>query len=171
MLNHDCMPNVCVFNYIDDLGRENNFNLIFRALDEIQEGTELCISYVALDMGYQERQRRLLEDYGFECECLRCDIESQWKENRRGGEGEGEGEEEGNEEEVKLGKGIRDLELPEEVDDSFPHSDFFEKHMCDCGGCLVPFPSSDDRSILNLKECNNCGGVRKDESAGAGEGS
>ncbi|XP_078167154.1 histone-lysine N-methyltransferase ASHR2-like [Carex rostrata] len=114
MLNHDCLPNVCRFDYVDDLHRENNTDFIFRALHEIKEGIEICTSYVGVTRGYRKRQRRLTEDYGFKCECNRCKLEGQLKENQVEEE---EAEQDNEEEEV----GEEELEMSDIDDDDFLH--------------------------------------------------
>lgn len=167
MLNHDCLPNVCRFDYIDDPHRENNTDFVFRALHEIKEGSEICTSYVGINRGYRERQRRLMEDYGFKCKCQRCKLESQLKENQ------GEEEEENEEEEIKVvqgeGVGAEELEMSDTGDDNILHAEYFERYICDCGGYLASLPPSQDGVVSNLRECNGCGIVRKDEPGGAGD--
>ena len=39
---------------------------------DIGPGEELCISYAALDLPYEERQRIFQYKYAFTCECPRC---------------------------------------------------------------------------------------------------
>jgi SET domain len=179
MLNHNCMPNVCGFDYVEDLDRENNTDLVFRALHEIKEGSEICISYVGVRRGYRERQKRLMEIYGFKCECERCKIESQWKENQ-GEEEEEETEEEieqkneeddevTEEEEVELGE--EESEMSQEGDGFFLIDDYIKRYICYCGGFLAPMPPSQNGVLSNLIECNGCGNISKDEPGDAGNAS
>ncbi|KAJ1704003.1 hypothetical protein LUZ63_003782 [Rhynchospora breviuscula] len=141
MINHDCLPNVCLFDNIDDPTRENNTDLIFRALHEIKEGSEICRSYVVLSREYRERHSLLIEYYGFKCKCDRCKIESKWFEN----EGEyAEGEEE-----------------MVEREGNFPHWDLLMRYTCKCGGTLAPLPPYPDGSVSDIIECNWCGVIRK----------
>ncbi|KAJ4733799.1 Histone-lysine N-methyltransferase ASHR2 [Rhynchospora pubera] len=143
MINHDCLPNVCRFGNIDDPTRENNTDLIFRALHEIKEGSEICRSYVVRSDEYRERHSWLIEYYGFRCKCDRCKIESKWF----GNEGEYADEEE---------------ELVErEV--NFPHWDLLMRYTCKCDGTLAPLPPYPDGSVSDIMECNWCGIIRKYE--------
>jgi hypothetical protein len=48
----------------------------FYAMRDIQYGEELCISYVTLEDGVEERRRTLQENWYFHCECNRCHAES-----------------------------------------------------------------------------------------------
>lgn len=42
------------------------------ALVDVEEGTELCISYTSTACGPSERQEHLSEHFGFSCDCERC---------------------------------------------------------------------------------------------------
>ncbi|XP_073000540.1 histone-lysine N-methyltransferase ASHR2 [Typha latifolia] len=135
--NHDCLPNACRFDYVDD----RNADIVVRAIHEVPEGREVCISYFPVNWTFKERQRRLLEDYGFRCECDRCRVEIEWKED----------------------------EMEEDEEDNngdFPHAYFFVRFMCDrenCGGTLAPLPPSPDGMVSDVMECNVCGRMRKEE--------
>ena len=41
---------------------------------DVAAGTELCDSYIDLELPFADRQRELLE-YGFICDCARCERE------------------------------------------------------------------------------------------------
>lgn len=173
LFNHDCLPNACRFDYIDDPNRDNNTEFTFRALHQIAEGSEVCISYVRVIRGYKERQNMLLEDYGFKCECDRCKIESQWKENH--GEVEEDMGDENRQDEMEEGEGEEDVQGEmemegenggEEDDEDFPHQYFFVRYVCECGGTMAPLPPSHEGVSSDLMECNMCGTVRKDEFGG-----
>ncbi|CAM9352257.1 unnamed protein product [Choristocarpus tenellus] len=80
-MNHSCLPN-CIVRYPDRMskdmfgsGRSENKSLpmvaAVIATQDIEEGEELCQSYVDNNLALYER-RALLEDYGFLCNCLRC---------------------------------------------------------------------------------------------------
>lgn len=174
LFNHDCLPNVCRFDYIDDTNRENNTDFSFRALHEIAEGSEVCISYIRVTMGYRERQKVLMQDYGFRCECDRCKIESQWKENQGDEEDAGEENKGGAVEEMEGeddGEGEMEMmeeENGEEYDEDFPHQYFFVRYVCECGGTLAPLRPSHEGISSDLVECNLCGSVRKDEFGNTG---
>lgn len=141
MFNHDCLPNACRFDY------EGRKEIIVRAVHEISQGREVCLSYFPVNWTYKERQERLMEDYGFECRCDRCEIEKNWKDEEDGDGNDGMMEEE------------------EEVEGDFPHQFYFVKYLCDrenCGGTMAPLPPSGG-VVSDLLECNVCGQMKKDE--------
>ncbi|KAJ6812172.1 uncharacterized protein M6B38_150175 [Iris pallida] len=74
---HDCLPNACRFDYPD----RGSADLTVRALHDIPLGREVCLSYFPVNWGYKERQARLLEHYGFRCECDRCRVEANWNDD------------------------------------------------------------------------------------------
>ncbi|OAY76698.1 Histone-lysine N-methyltransferase ASHR2 [Ananas comosus] len=178
--NHDCLPNACRFDYVDGPG-DRNADLTVRALHEIPQGREVCISYFPANWSYKERQTRLLEDYGFRCECDRCRVESQWKENDCDQDDDEDG---GEEETMEEGEGAEEdgeeMEAEEEGEDEdgdwdgdFPHAYFFVRFLCDrenCGGTLAPLPPSADGTLSNVLECNVCGRLRKEEEELGGGG-
>jgi SET and MYND domain-containing protein len=69
--NHSCQPNI---------GKKRLEGVWeFRALNEIAEGEECCITYLGGDekeMTVVERRSRLKAFWGFECMCRRCKDES-----------------------------------------------------------------------------------------------
>ena len=81
-MNHSCEPNVIVrYKYSCPGGGRfsrwgKDFPLVVQcvALREIERGEELCISYIANDAVFQERQQDL-SNYGFQCECSKCSRE------------------------------------------------------------------------------------------------
>ncbi|KAJ6823717.1 uncharacterized protein M6B38_127660 [Iris pallida] len=156
--NHDCLPNACRFDYPD----RGSADLTVRALHDIPPGREVCLSYFPVNWGYKERQARLLEDYGFRCECDRCRVEANWKDDEENMEEDGGDEGMAEEEEEE-----------EEGDGDFPHAYFFVKFVCDvenCGGTLAPLPPSDDGTVSDVLECNVCGKLRKEgDEDGDGE--
>ncbi|KAK9117229.1 hypothetical protein Sjap_016176 [Stephania japonica] len=138
--NHDCLPNACCFDKLDNptSGGGSNCDMIVRAIHDISQGREICISYFPVNWNYADRQRRLREDYGFECGCDRCQVESKWKHQDHDDE---------------------DDSMEEDEDDDFPHAYFFLNFLCDtdnCWGTLAPLPPS-EASPPNLMECNVCG--------------
>ncbi len=50
--------------------------VLVRTLRDVGEGEELTLSYIDLLQPKESRQRSLVELYGFECECSRCESES-----------------------------------------------------------------------------------------------
>ncbi|KAG2577362.1 histone-lysine N-methyltransferase ASHR2-like [Panicum virgatum] len=171
LLNHDCLPNACHFDYPDRPG-PGNTDIVVRALHDISEEREVCISYFAANWRYADRQRRLLEDYGFRCECDRCQVESRWKDDdaddNNGDDAmeEEEGEEDGGDDGME--------EEGADGDDDFPHAYFFVRYLCDnegCWGMLAPLPPSPNGELSHVFECNLCGKLRKEEDAMPDEGS
>lgn len=174
LLNHDCLPNACHFDYPDRPG-PGSTDIVVRALHDITEGREVCISYFAANWRYADRQCRLLEDYGFRCECERCQVESKWKldDDNDGGDGDdtmeeddgGDGGDDGMEQEEGDGDG--------DGDDDFPHAYFFVRYLCDredCYGMLAPLPPLANGELSHVFECNVCGQLRKEEDDDAPDG-
>ncbi|XP_061847076.1 histone-lysine N-methyltransferase SMYD3 isoform X2 [Colius striatus] len=64
LLNHSCDPN-CVIIF-------EGYQLLLRSVREIQIGEELTISYIETLMPTSERQKQLMRQYCFECDCLLC---------------------------------------------------------------------------------------------------
>uniref|UniRef100_A0A8C4U2P7 [histone H3]-lysine(4) N-trimethyltransferase n=1 Tax=Falco tinnunculus TaxID=100819 RepID=A0A8C4U2P7_FALTI len=64
LLNHSCDPN-CVIVF-------EGYQLLLRSVREIQIGEELTISYIESLMPTSERQKQLMRQYCFECDCLLC---------------------------------------------------------------------------------------------------
>ncbi|PKU65601.1 histone-lysine N-methyltransferase ASHR2 [Dendrobium catenatum] len=163
--NHDCLPNACRFDYLDRDG-DGNTDIMVRAIHDIPEGREVCLSYFPTNWGYKERQQRLMEDYGFQCICDRCEVEKNWKD-----EDEEDMEEEEEDERLE--------EMDEEVvenagdgNDEFPHAYFFVRYVCDqdnCGGTMAPLPPSPQGTPSGLIECNVCGRLRKEEDGFGGD--
>eukprot|EP00898_Chlorokybus_atmophyticus_P002744 jgi/Chlat1/3470/Chrsp23S03667 len=161
LLNHDCLPNVCRFDRFDDptCGPDSNTVVEIRAMHDVVEGTELVMSYFPINQTYAQRQRRLKEEYGFDCACQRCQVESAWsdeEEEEDGGHaaGDGAGGEVGvgssktqqangaeqDEGEVDDAEANNDQDEDDGVDD-FPHMMFFARYLCpsdSCGGTLCP---------------------------------
>ncbi|NP_001299818.2 Histone-lysine N-methyltransferase ASHR2 [Zea mays] len=178
LFNHDCLPNACHFDYPDRPG-PGNTDIVVRALHDIPEGREVCISYFAANWRYADRQRRLLEDYGFRCECDRCQVESQWKDDddNNGDDGDDTMEEEGEDDVGDRGDdGIEEEEgdgATNGGDDDFPHAYFFVRYLCDnegCWGMLAPLPPSPNGDLSHVFECNLCGKLRKEEDVIPDEG-
>ncbi|RAL41821.1 hypothetical protein DM860_009003 [Cuscuta australis] len=66
-MNHSCKPNAKAFKREEDLDGD----AIIIALEPIQKGEEITISYIDEDLPIEERQE-LLADYGFRCKCPKC---------------------------------------------------------------------------------------------------
>ncbi|XP_078447334.1 ASH1-related protein 2 [Wolffia australiana] len=170
LFNHDCLPNVCRFDYIDSPGFGANTDLVVRAIHEIQPGRELCLSYFPVNWSFRERQRRLLNDYGFVCACDRCVVESNWAEDKEEEEEQPESMDEEEEEEEDDDDDEQVMEEEDDDDDGgggggdFPHAYFFARFMCqkeDCGGTLAPLPPSPNGQLSDTSECNACGTFAK----------
>lgn len=167
--NHDCLPNVCRFDYLDGGfgGNEGSTDIVIRVIHDVPQGRELCLSYFPVNERYALRQKRLLEDYGFKCECDRCKVEASWSEDECDSEMEAEDEAMDDDDE-------QDDDQMDAADDDgncndFPHAYFFLRYMCDkenCGGTLAPLPPSIDGRSSAIMECNVCGNLKPDEQAG-----
>ncbi|CUG93552.1 Hypothetical protein, putative [Bodo saltans] len=72
LFNHSCDPNLQVL-YIDG----NDETLVAVCLRDVQEGEELCISYINESLPYAERQQQLYEHYLFDCGCKKCSGEAE----------------------------------------------------------------------------------------------
>ncbi|WOK96817.1 hypothetical protein Cni_G05525 [Canna indica] len=168
--NHDCLPNACRFDYVDK-GGERNTDIVVRAIHDIPEGREVCLSYFPVNWRFAERQKRLLEDYGFRCECDRCMVEKDWSDDEEEDdaqeeEDEGMEEDEGDEAMESVEEDAIDVDGDE--DSKFPHAYFFVRYVCDrdnCGGTLAPLPPSTDGTLSNLMECNVCGSLKTEVNA------
>ena len=68
-MNHSCDPNVRVA-WCNNPGAPIEIELV--SLREIEEGEELCFSYISTDIDSLDERRLALIDYGFWCECARC---------------------------------------------------------------------------------------------------
>ena len=70
LLNHSCDPN-CVVTYRI---MENSDHIIqeIRTVKDVKPGEELCHPYLDTACTKIDRQRKLKEDYNFECQCKRC---------------------------------------------------------------------------------------------------
>ncbi|CAK7335992.1 unnamed protein product [Dovyalis caffra] len=164
LFNHDCLPNACRFDYVDT-ANNGNTDIIVRMIHDVPQGREICLSYFPVNNNYSTRQKRLLEDYGFTCDCDRCKVEATWSDEE--GDSDNGDDNEAMEEDVD-----EPMEVPsngEDIDNDngtdFPHAYFFLKYMCtrnNCWGTLAPLPSSDAKPS-NLLECNACGNVKNDE--------
>ncbi|NWT36821.1 SMYD3 methyltransferase, partial [Rissa tridactyla] len=64
LLNHSCDPN-CVIVF-------EGYQLLLHSVREIQIGEELTVSYIESLMPTSERQKQLMRQYCFECDCLLC---------------------------------------------------------------------------------------------------
>lgn len=162
LFNHDCLPNACRFDYVDT-APDRNTDVIIRMIHDVPQGREICLSYFPVNWNYSNRKKRLLEEYGFTCECDRCKVEANWSDNE---DNEGDDDDEAMEED-------RDESMVEEAtseyEADFPHAYFFLRYMCNrenCWGTLAPLPSSDNNRSSILLECNVCGNVKNDEEFG-----
>ncbi|KAL9230728.1 hypothetical protein vseg_006042 [Gypsophila vaccaria] len=160
--NHDCLPNACRFEYIDN-GTDGNTDIIIRMIHDVPQGQEICLSYFQVNLTYPVRQKRLLDDYGFACLCDRCKVEANW--SHQDDEGEDETMDEGEEEMVGSDEENDQIEVVGD-DDDFPHAYFFVKFVCDrenCGGTLAPLPPVNGNPP-DIMECSVCGNLRREES-------
>ncbi|GLT99006.1 hypothetical protein SLE2022_164760 [Rubroshorea leprosula] len=164
--NHDCLPNVCRFDYLDS-APDHNTDIIVRMIHDVPQGREICLSYFPVNLNYSIRQKRLLEDYGFTCDCDRCKVEANWSDNEADAIDDNENEEELMDEDDQEQMAASDTEQEAAGGDTdFPHAYFFLRYMCNqenCWGTLAPLPPSDS-SPSKLMECNVCGNLKNDEN-------
>jgi hypothetical protein len=71
-MNHSCSPNVVILYRTHEWGEPLVAHVV--ALRDIEEGEELCISYIDADIPYEAR-REALANYGFSCNCIKCERE------------------------------------------------------------------------------------------------
>ncbi|KAK6148890.1 hypothetical protein DH2020_016415 [Rehmannia glutinosa] len=166
--NHDCLPNACRFDYVDSVSDFSNTNIIVRVIHDLPAGREIRLSYFPVNLKYSERQKRLKDDYGFKCDCDRCNVEANWSDNEEEGEEEMDGEDndmdEDDDDDVGDDLETMDNNMAKENDD-FPHAYFFVRYMCsrdNCGGTLAPLPPGDAHPST-IMECNVCGNLSKCE--------
>ena len=68
MMNHCCAPNI-------DCTWSDSCRATFTANRTIRRDEELCIAYCDPSMPVNKRRQRLLEDFGFVCQCELCVVE------------------------------------------------------------------------------------------------
>ncbi|KAE8698224.1 pentatricopeptide repeat-containing protein [Hibiscus syriacus] len=136
-------------------------------IHDVPQGKEICLSYFPVNLNYSARQKRLAEDYGFTCDCDRCNVEASWSDNEAEDINDnGNVEEEVGEEIMDEDSDERivgsDLEQGAEAD--FPHAYFFVRYMCDrenCRGTLAPLPPPD--VLSKVMKCNVCGNLKNED--------
>lgn len=174
--NHDCLPNACRFDYVDTNppGDSHNTDFIIRMIHDVPQGREICLSYFPVNENYSSRQKRLMEDYGFACNCDRCNVESNWSDNDCV-EDNAEDEEEVMDEdqyEIMVASDTENNPQGQGDNNGFPHAYFFLKYMCDrtnCWGTLAPLPPQGD-TPSNVMECNVCGKLKSDDDLDTDQG-
>lgn len=67
ILNHSCLPNVI-------FGERDN-QMYFIAIRDIEKGEEICDSYIDITLPSKKRKKELKDQYGFECQCERCQLQ------------------------------------------------------------------------------------------------
>lgn len=71
-LNHSCEPNVTLLK--EEGPEERDGRVVARLTRDVAAGEELCNAYVDISLPVR-RRRRELREYGFECDCPRCERE------------------------------------------------------------------------------------------------
>ena len=71
-LNHSCEPNVTLLK--EEGPEERDGRVVARLTRDVAAGEELCNSYVDTLLPLR-RRRRELREYGFDCDCPRCERE------------------------------------------------------------------------------------------------
>ncbi|KAF8010314.1 hypothetical protein BT93_J1056 [Corymbia citriodora subsp. variegata] len=172
--NHDCLPNACRFDYVDSAS-DGNTDIIVRMIHDVPQGREIRLSYFPVNLNYANRQRRLLEDYGFTCDCDRCKVEANWSDDENehddiGEDNDGDGE--GMDEDADEQMSRSEVGMAEEKETDFPHAYFFIRYMCNrknCGGTMAPLPPSDG-APSDVVECNVCGQLRREDDEAEADG-
>jgi len=128
------------------------------AIQPLECGTEVSISYTPLDITVAPRSDRLREEYGFSCSCARCVVE-------REAEGIGVGQQ----------TQASDEDENQSIDMTYVNL-FVIKYCCPhCSGTFAPKPNTttvDDSNItqggngretcMQMYTCNRCGHVRSE---------
>lgn len=65
LLNHSCNNNI-------DFYVSKNGDYIFETNRNINEGEELCDTYIDTTLSFKKRQLRFLTQYNFICTCIKC---------------------------------------------------------------------------------------------------
>jgi hypothetical protein len=78
-MNHSCTPNV---SPVWVPAGDASIQLHFVALKEIKEGDELNFSYIDANIVNVKERRNMLRDYGFICQCVRCQAEAEEEEKK-----------------------------------------------------------------------------------------
>jgi SET domain len=82
-MNHSCDPSVViVYQRQPQWGRDHPLTAHAIALRDLRAGEELTISYIDRHESRQERQRALA-NYGFQCQCRKCQQEDQLDQDNR----------------------------------------------------------------------------------------
>ncbi|CAJ1938967.1 unnamed protein product [Sphenostylis stenocarpa] len=166
--NHDCLPNACRFDYVDANPPDgcHNTDFIIRMIHDVPQGREICLSYFPVNENYSSRQKRLIEDYGFTCNCDRCNVESNWSDNDSVEDNAEDEEEVMDEDQYETMAASDTGNHALEDNNDFPHSYFFLRYMCDrlnCWGTLAPLPPQGD-TPSNVMECNVCGKLKNGDT-------
>ena len=66
--NHDCTPNA-------EANVDAEGLVTLRALSDMNEGDEVCISYIDVNQHVEQRLAILESHYEFKCTCARCIVE------------------------------------------------------------------------------------------------
>lgn len=69
--NHSCTPNA---GRVWDAARQA---MVFRTLQAVEAGEELCINYVDVLGSREERNANLCDHFGFECACEACALQGE----------------------------------------------------------------------------------------------
>lgn len=79
LFNHSCIANVQLNNIME----VNTGFGYFETINDIKKNEELCIQYAGENDNYQDRQNYLIWNYGFKCNCIRCQNESKIVQEQR----------------------------------------------------------------------------------------
>ena len=144
-------PNMCAGPLADAAGGEGGGAALrpphslatrYVALHPLPAGSEVHISYMPLGDEYRPRRKRLLDEYGFECDCARCRVEA------------------ADEMDEPTPEGLGDVDLTYV-------SLFILKHVCpDCLGTLAPEAQKRGKARASSSAsyiCNRCSTTSTEE--------
>jgi len=90
--NHSCLPNCERIDWVgaNASDEKGSVSVEMRAVDNLDEGQELTISYFPINSPLDERRKKLANEYGFHCSCKRCEVEERARDSGLSEEGDRE---------------------------------------------------------------------------------
>ena len=85
-MNHSCEPNVTLLK--EEGAEERDGRVVARLMRDVGAGEELCNAYVDIGLPVR-RRRRELREYGFECDCARCERELKASDEKKAAKADG----------------------------------------------------------------------------------
>ncbi|KAB1212701.1 Histone-lysine N-methyltransferase ASHR2 [Morella rubra] len=76
--NHDYLPNVCHFDYVDTVSdQQNNIDIIVRMIHDVPQGREICLSYFPVEANWSGDDDIVEEEEVEEDEVMDEDLDDQ----------------------------------------------------------------------------------------------